>query len=67
MLSISFILILVLTILRCHLSKENKNFNKNYTALLINSNQMIERIIPIIKQKQKSMEQPMSSKSRQNR
>jgi hypothetical protein len=59
MLSIPLILILIITILRCHLSKQNKRFKKHYTALLMNSNEIIERMIPINKQQQqqKSMEQ----------
>jgi hypothetical protein len=55
--SVTLILILVLTILRSCLLKENNNSEKRYTALLINPNQMIEMKVPVNEQKEKSIDQ----------
>ncbi|CAF0730059.1 unnamed protein product [Rotaria sordida] len=57
MLFMALFSIVVLTIIRFHLSKENKKFKKEYMALLINSNKMIEMMIPINEQRQKSIDQ----------
>jgi hypothetical protein len=51
MLSIGFILIFLL-IIWFYLSSGNQNSKKNYTALFINSKEMVEMKIPMNKQKQ---------------
>ncbi|CAF2047087.1 unnamed protein product [Rotaria magnacalcarata] len=52
MLSMALLSILVLTIVRYHLSIDKNKFKKEYMALLINTNKMIEMVVPINKQKQ---------------
>ncbi|CAF2650453.1 unnamed protein product [Rotaria sp. Silwood2] len=51
----AFLFIVVLTILRLRLAKEKNKFKKEYIALLINSNKMIEMMIPINEQRRKSI------------
>ncbi|CAF3499950.1 unnamed protein product [Rotaria sp. Silwood1] len=53
----AFLSIIVLTILRLRLAKDNKKFKKEYIALLINPNKMIEMMIPINEQRQKPIGQ----------
>ena len=55
-LSAVFLFLFALIMFRWYLSRKNKYLNKNYTALLINFNEMIEMKIPFIQQADKQEE-----------